>query len=121
MRISDPNPSHCSSCYGQYPQRRHIDFEAAYDGPVINTDGLRQSIDDLIICEDCMESAAKFVGYVNDEAMKREIERLKMQVETRDEMLAKQDQVIQDQEKAIRSRGILSLAQQGKPTPKAAA
>jgi hypothetical protein len=32
-------PTMCSACFGQYPDRNHVDFEAAWDGPVINSNG----------------------------------------------------------------------------------
>lgn len=57
MKIADPNPVYCSSCFNQNPKAVHVDFEVAWDGPVINTDGLRVPIDDLYVCESCLESA----------------------------------------------------------------
>lgn len=57
MKIADPNPVYCSCCFQQQPTKLHIDFEVAWDGPVINEDGLRVPIDDLYLCENCIESA----------------------------------------------------------------
>lgn len=56
MRVADPNPVYCSMCFQQQPQKLHIDCQVAWDGPVINEDGLRVPIDDLYLCEDCIES-----------------------------------------------------------------
>lgn len=57
MKVADPNPVYCSCCFQQQPTKIHIDFQVAWDGPVINEDGLRVPIDDLYLCEDCIESA----------------------------------------------------------------
>lgn len=54
MKLADPKPVYCSSCFAQQPHKDHIDFEVAWDGPVINTDGIRIPIDDLYVCEDCL-------------------------------------------------------------------
>lgn len=65
MRIANPNPVYCSSCFQQKPHDTHVDFEVAWDGPVISLDGLRMTIDDLVICKDCLISAAGLVGMVD--------------------------------------------------------
>jgi hypothetical protein len=57
MKLADPNPAYCSCCFQQMPTKVHIDFEVAWDGPVINEDGLRVPIDDLYLCQDCIEQA----------------------------------------------------------------
>jgi hypothetical protein len=69
IRLCSP-PAACSSCYGQYPQRRHVDFGASWDGPVLN-DGsderfiIRASLDELILCEDCLRRGAEQLGLVD--------------------------------------------------------
>ena len=65
MRIANPNPVYCSSCFSQKPHDVHVDFEVAWDGPVISEDGLRMTIDDLICCRDCVVAAAALVGMVD--------------------------------------------------------
>lgn len=55
MRIADPNPPFCSVCYTQKPQMVHVDADAHYDGPMINTDdNIRMSIDDIKVCMECV-------------------------------------------------------------------
>lgn len=48
-------PAYCASCFQQEPVR-YVDFEAAYDGPVI-PGAVNIPIDDLIICENCLGEA----------------------------------------------------------------
>jgi hypothetical protein len=82
MRIADTPPAFCAGCYGQYPDRRHVDFEAAWDGPVFEGEGVHTGdggarsklpvgIDDLVICEDCLKSAAKLLGWAGPKAQQK--------------------------------------------------
>lgn len=57
MRLSDPQPAYCAGCF-QAPQgKRCVDFEAAYDGPVIPGTPEPVPVDDLVLCEDCLGAA----------------------------------------------------------------
>lgn len=56
MKVADPNPVYCSCCFQQQPSVIHIDYQVAWDGPVINEDGLRVPIDDLYLCQKCIEN-----------------------------------------------------------------
>lgn len=58
MRIAHFPPVQCSVCFQQNPEMLHVDMEAAYDGPVLDISGVRHSIDDIVICEDCVRAAA---------------------------------------------------------------
>lgn len=54
-------PIYCSACRGQDKTLTHIDFDAACDrgfgdGP------LPVSMDDLILCENCVKNAGRLVG-----------------------------------------------------------
>lgn len=72
MKLTEFAPPHCSSCYGQDPQVSHVDFEAAYDGPVFTggvaigngeiVNHLPSQIDELIVCEKCLRLAAAMIG-----------------------------------------------------------
>jgi hypothetical protein len=58
-------PPACAACGGQYPERRHVDFGSAWDGPVINqlevavNGATPVQIDDLKVCESCIRDAAQ--------------------------------------------------------------
>jgi hypothetical protein len=64
VRVAETPPVACASCGGQYPDRRHVDFGAAWDGPVVNqldvvAKGVTpMQIDDLVVCENCILEAA---------------------------------------------------------------
>jgi hypothetical protein len=82
-------PTHCASCFGQYPDRRHVDFNAYWDGPVFARDdgdvagGAPISVDDLVICEECVAAAATVLELTDDDTrrhvlqMEREVEELR--------------------------------------------
>jgi len=68
------NPPHCSSCFQGKPQSRHVDFGAAWDGPVIQGEGVVQhQIDDLIICEACLRDAGRQVNLGDVERVTEEL------------------------------------------------
>jgi hypothetical protein len=83
IRLADVAPPACSSCYGAKPTERHVDFGAAYDGPVVplgdsdNVVGLvGHSIDDLLICEECLSAAAALLGLRAQAGLEAQIEQL---------------------------------------------
>lgn len=70
IRLAETPPPACAACNGQYPERRHVDFGASYDGPVL--DGAKaMQIDDLIVCEECLSAAAALIG-TSPEQIERE-------------------------------------------------
>jgi hypothetical protein len=84
-RLAETPPTHCSSCFGQYPERRHVDFQAAWDGPVIHdgvmtddgvTNRIPVSIDELVICEECLTHGAKLLGLKEGQENKRLLDSL---------------------------------------------
>ncbi len=71
MKRYTGQPRHCAACYGQNTDKG-VDFEVAYDGPVVNqiavvtAEGIDAiAIDDLVICDDCLKPAAKLIGLVS--------------------------------------------------------
>jgi hypothetical protein len=75
------------------PEKRHVDFGASTDGPVLELAGgqsLRQAptpghlmsavgvvghvIDEIIICETCIAEAAKLIGLEDAAALRRQLE-----------------------------------------------
>lgn len=78
MRLADPQPAYCAACY-QAPQgKRCVDFEAAYDGPVVPGTPEPVPVDDLVLCEDCLGAA---FGFLDPQGQNEEIARLKQLLE----------------------------------------
>lgn len=64
MRLLD-TPAHCASCYLQETDVRHVDFGASYDGPVLEG-SIKVTIDDLVLCENCLRTAVQLLGITGD-------------------------------------------------------
>lgn len=80
MKPASFPPAYCAGCYQQKPEKRHIDFDAAFDGPSFEVPevgpGIRMQIDDLVLCEDCVTNAGKLLGLVNADDLKEENQEL---------------------------------------------
>lgn len=61
MRIALTPPVQCSVCYQQKPEQEHVDMESAYDGPILDHDGARLSIDNIVMCEECVRAAVRLL------------------------------------------------------------
>lgn len=81
MKLASPTPPYCSSCFGAKPAKAHIDFEAYWDGPIIDGAGFKQPIDDLIICEDCLKAAGEVIGLADHKKLLAERNALKQEVQ----------------------------------------
>lgn len=92
MKLAETPPTHCSVCFGQYVERRHVDFEVAWDGPVLKDEvaggaGTTDvSIDDIIVCEECLKLAAAVIGLKDPDEMAEYAEAQEKRV---DELLEK--------------------------------
>lgn len=62
MKLAHSAPPICLACGCAKPHARHIDFEAAYDGPTFREDGAVVTVDDLMVCEDCLREAAQLLA-----------------------------------------------------------
>lgn len=81
MKLTAGSPAYCSSCFQAKPGMRHVDFEAYYDGPIIESKNFKQPIDDLIICEDCLKVAGELVDLSEHAKLLRERNELKQEVQ----------------------------------------
>ena len=97
MRLTDV-PAYCCKCYQQDTTKRHIDLDAAYDGPVIPGAPANQPIDDLILCETCVEEAA---ALLDSKGHIQEIERLQSVVTNLEDEVASKDRTIQGLEISV--------------------
>lgn len=56
-RLADTRPPYCAACFQRPADLRCVDFEAAYDGPVVPGQPEPVPVDDLVICERCLSEA----------------------------------------------------------------
>jgi hypothetical protein len=80
IHLAETPPVACSSCGGQYTDRRHVDFGAGWDGPMVApgdvAGGKMVAVDDLILCEECVTFAATLVGMGDVAEHEQRIDRL---------------------------------------------
>jgi hypothetical protein len=112
-------PVRCSSCFGAYPERRFVDFGAAWDGPVLGepdgvVGGARMVIDDLVICEECLRSGAQVLGMEDPGDTARHVDEVEAANEELREKLLGATRYIDTLEKAADARGRLETAIRGK-------
>ena len=66
IRLSDPAPAHCAACLCSAGDVRFVDFRAAFNGGALVEEGtmaVRDSIDELHLCETCLKTAAEVLAY----------------------------------------------------------
>lgn len=98
MKIADPRPAYCACCYqapaASTPQKTFVDYEAAYDGPVIPGAGDPVAIDDMILCEDCVKSAARLVGFEPGADLRGKISEQRKRIEELEKEVRAKDKAI---------------------------
>lgn len=109
VSLLETPPVRCSGCWGQYPERRHVDFESHWEGPtfregVMGEDGevsntINVSIDDLILCEDCLRVAAKLIGLVDPD----EVAEYAEQLEKRADELLERNRGLEEHNKQLKA------------------
>jgi hypothetical protein len=79
---------HCANCFGQYLDRRYVEFPAAFDGPVVNQIAVVSApgvepvaIDDLVLCEECVKVAAGMLGLERPSDLTQRVLELEAEVE----------------------------------------
>ena len=85
VRLSDPRPARCAACYGS-DSERYVDFQAAFNGGAVIEEGsgaVRDSIDELHLCEACVRSACETLGFKPELHRRQvnEIRRLELKAE----------------------------------------
>lgn len=109
IRLAPVPPVACSSCGGQYTDRRHVDFGAAWDGPMISAGDesrgvIGHAVDDLIVCEDCLRDAAKLLGWQDITALQTAFDDLRRHQDQVGVRLASALEHVESLERAARSR-----------------
>lgn len=103
-RLADHAPPACSCCFTQHPDLRHVDFDAAWDGPTLPQGDVVIAIDDLIICESCMTAGAAILGLTNTDELQARLDATEDQLAAADEAVAERQAYIDQLEKAIAAK-----------------
>jgi hypothetical protein len=98
-------PIYCSACFGQDPAARHIDFDAACDRGYGNTsNGYKVSMDDLILCEGCVRSAAVQLGMMDTEEFSEKTRSLERRLDAEKKRADKATEYADRMEEALEHR-----------------
>lgn len=98
-------PMFCASCGSQDPKARYVDFDAAWDGPVVNPeDGIKMQIDDLVVCENCLKEASALVGLVDPDQTAETLARAQQDLIAKEEKIAELQRYIDGLQTAISAK-----------------
>lgn len=93
----------CAACHDQKLRDRHVDFEVAYDGPVI-PGAQPHPIDDLVICEPCLIRAARLIGLSDPHELRERLAAVETQRDDAEQALAAQLAYAKQLEAAIEAK-----------------
>jgi hypothetical protein len=121
IRLAQPAPPHCSACFGAKPNMRHVDFGAAWDGPMLPAlEGaigvVAHSIDDLVICEECLRTGGKIVGLTDNselEAANAQLEAANAQLHARIEQYEREQKAVESLRAALNEGTVTPLRPRG--------
>lgn len=73
-QIAGHVPPFCSSCFQQQFDKKHVDYSVAWDGGTLrDAGGTLITIDDLILCEDCVRIGADVIAHDPDSKIGEEL------------------------------------------------
>lgn len=102
MKLRDTPPTYCSACFNQNVELQHVDFEAYWDGPVLDMEGsIKVPIDDLVLCETCLSAGAMIIGMIHNKQMRTENFELGRALEEKDHYIAVLEKAISDLEHTL--------------------
>lgn len=102
IHLEDTPPPCCSACYQPQPEKRHVDFSASTDGPVTNVipDGslgvVGHVVDEIIVCEVCIETAARLLGLEDVTKLRAELDAANERNDALHDQLTEQRQAVTD-------------------------
>lgn len=93
IHLADTAPAACSCCGQRDLEGLHVDFGAAWDGPMIPAPegvagGKLVSIDDLVLCAECVAEGARLLGLDDVTALAAKAEGLAGECEDKAAQLA---------------------------------
>lgn len=112
-RLAETRPPYCAACFQHPGEQRCVDFEAAFDGPVVAGTPAPIPIDDLILCESCLAAA---FAILDPQGLKETIAELEAAVRAQTEEIRAKDKAIKGARFTISElEGFAVQPIQGKP------
>lgn len=110
-RLSELPPVHCAVCHQPSSVSdhadRYVDFEVAYEGPVLTSGGETMAnynpipVDDLVICEQCLRTGARLIGMEDAVDMREQLVVKDERIHELELENAAKDRVISDQDHSL--------------------
>ena len=96
-------PIYCAGCMNQQPELQHVDFDAACDrgygeGP------LPVTMDDLILCENCVREGARLIGMEDTSLTAAHVRNLEAKADTLEKRLKQAERYADAMEMALDER-----------------
>jgi hypothetical protein len=73
-------PIYCSACFNSQ-DLRHVDFDAACDRGYANDEAVQVTMDDLILCENCVREGARLLGMTDEQELHDKVEDLEAKLD----------------------------------------
>lgn len=74
-------PIRCVACWNQQPALRHVDFDSACDRGYSDGVATPVSMDELVLCENCVRVGAELLGMTASDTLKAELEGTKRKLD----------------------------------------
>lgn len=104
MTLMEVVPIYCASCMNQDPQKRHVDMDAAVDRGYGDSGAVQVTMDDLQVCETCVATAARLIGYVDSSEQADRISNLERRLKSEQMARIKAERYADDLETALDNR-----------------
>lgn len=66
-KLASRTPVACAGCYGQYPERAHVDFRSAIEGRQVDPTNPRSPhVDWVVLCENCISAGFRLLPEQRD-------------------------------------------------------
>ena len=93
----------CSAC-GNQESVRHVDFDAACDRGYGKAEGVQVALDDLILCEGCIQRGAAILGIEDSRSLAAEVDEWKAKFDVEQKAREKAERYIDTLEEAFDQR-----------------
>ncbi len=99
-------PQYCAACFNQRGDIRHVDFDAAMDRGYGKDEAVKVTMDDAIICENCVKEGAELLGMINAEAWQKEKRILENRAKTAESRTRQAERFSETLEDLAMQRGV---------------
>jgi hypothetical protein len=97
-------PVRCAACFNQQPALRHIDFDAACDRGYGNQETVQVSMDELVLCENCVKVGGELLGMTPENEKTIQINELERKLDVERKRREKAERYADTLEDAIGQR-----------------